>query len=55
MTLSDFSNPELVNENVYNLFGPNMILLPSTRKDKKYMIYDWLTHKILTNNELRRS
>ena len=47
MTLSDFSNPELVNENVYNLFGPNMILLPSTRKDK--------TIQKLANNELRRS
>ena len=47
MTLSDFSNPELVDENVYHLFGPNMILLPSTRQDKKYMIYDWLTHKMI--------
>jgi len=36
--LEDYSNPELVYKKARDMFGPNVIIQPSTRKTKKYML-----------------
>ena len=47
MILSNVSNVQMVEKNCEKLFGDKMILLESNRKNKKYMIYDYLTHKMI--------
>jgi hypothetical protein len=44
MILSDVSNPEMVLKKV-RLYGNDVIIKESTRKDKKYMIYNTNTNK----------
>jgi hypothetical protein len=39
LTIQEYSNPALVLQRAEDLFGPNVILKLSTRKNKKYMIY----------------
>ena len=39
VNLQQYSNPDLVLQRAEDLFGPNVILKLSTRKNKKYMIY----------------
>lgn len=36
--LEDYSNPELVYKKARKMFGPHVIIQPSTRKSKKYML-----------------
>ena len=36
----EFSNPEKAQKNTIKYLGVNYLLMPSTRKDKKYMIFD---------------
>lgn len=36
--LEDYSNPELVYKKAREMFGPHVIIQPSTRKTKKYML-----------------
>ena len=38
--LTDVSNPEMVYKRAKKLYGDNIIIKESTRKDKKYMILD---------------
>ncbi len=45
MDLSDFSNFETVLNRAKYYYGNNVLLLPSTRKTKKYMIYNPQTNK----------
>ncbi len=37
--LQQYSNPSIVLQRTEDLFGPNVDLRPSTRSNKKYMIY----------------
>ena len=53
MTLKDVSNIQMVEKNCEKLFGDKMILLESNRKNKKYMIYDYLTHKMIHFGDIR--
>jgi hypothetical protein len=39
LTIQEFSNPSLVLQRAEDLFGPEVFLKVSTRKNKKYMIY----------------
>ena len=43
--LTDVSNPEIVYKRARKLYGNNIIIKESTRKDKKYMILDNNTGK----------
>lgn len=43
MALKDVSNFAMVNKNVEILFGDKMMLLESSRKNKKYMLFDWVS------------
>jgi hypothetical protein len=36
--LEDYSNPESVYKKAHEMFGPHVIIQPSTRKTKKYML-----------------
>ena len=36
--LEDYSNPKLVYKKARDMFGPDVIIQPSTRNSKKYMI-----------------
>jgi len=38
--INDFSNPKIVFKNARKLYGNNIMIQLSTRKNKKYMIYD---------------
>ena len=38
--LTDVSNPKMVYDRARKLYGDNVIIKESTRKDKKYMIYN---------------
>jgi hypothetical protein len=38
--LEDFSNPHTVYKKAREIFGPNVMIQPSTRAAKKYMIYN---------------
>jgi hypothetical protein len=40
MSLSEYSNPEMVYKRAKQIFGNKVYIFPSTRKSKKYMIYD---------------
>ena len=43
--ITDVSNPKLVYERARQLYGNDVIIKESTRKDKKYMILDTTTNK----------
>ena len=43
--LTDVSNPEMVYKRAKKLYGDNIIIKESTRKDKKYMLLDNNTGK----------
>ena len=45
--LLKFSNPEKVIENAIYFYGPDVNIDVSTRKDKKYMIYDRVNNKMV--------
>ena len=45
--ISDVSNPKLVYERAKQLYGDNVIIKESTRKNKKYMIMDNNTGKYI--------
>jgi hypothetical protein len=45
--LTDVSNPKLVYERARQLYGNDVIINESTRKDKKYMILDTNTNKYI--------
>jgi hypothetical protein len=45
--LSNVSNPKLVYERTRQLYGNDVIINESTRKDKKYMILDTNTNKYI--------
>lgn len=36
--LEDYSNPKIVYKKARDMFGPHVIIQPSTRKSKKYML-----------------
>lgn len=36
--LEDYSNPGIVYKKAHDMFGPHVIIKPSTRKSKKYML-----------------
>lgn len=38
--LEQYSNPQIAQKNAFKYLGKNAILKPSTKKGKKYMIYD---------------
>lgn len=38
--LLQYSNPEIVHKKAKKIFGKNVIITVSSRRDKKYMIYD---------------
>lgn len=40
MNLEDYSNPIEVYKKAKKIFGNKVLIRPSTRKNKKYMIYD---------------
>lgn len=43
--LTDFSDPVIVYKKARSIFGPNVCLKPSTRKNKKYMLLNPETDK----------
>lgn len=43
--LLNFSNPKIVYRKARDLYGPDTEIKISTRKDKKYMIYDIYNNK----------
>jgi hypothetical protein len=45
--LTDVSNPQIVYDRARKLYGDNVIIKESTRKDKKYMIYNSNTNKYI--------
>ena len=45
--LTDVSNPQMVYDRARKLYGDNVIIKESTRKDKKYMIYNSNTNKYI--------
>jgi hypothetical protein len=45
MSLEDFSNPLKVYEKAFKIYGNDVLIKPSTRKNKKYMIYDPINNK----------
>ena len=47
MNLSDYSDPEIVLSRAKLYFGEEIILKKSTRKTKKYMIYNPITNKFV--------
>ena len=47
MNLSDYSDPEIVLYRAKFYFGEDVKLLKSTRKNKKYMIYNPITNKFV--------
>ena len=47
MNLSDYSDPEIVLYRAKFYFGEDVKLLQSTRKTKKYMIYNPITNKFV--------
>ena len=47
MNLSDYSDPEIVLYRAKFYFGEDVILKKSTRKNKKYMIYNPITNKFV--------
>ena len=47
MILKDVSNIQMVEKNCEKLFGDKMMLLPSTRQSKKYMLFDWISLKFI--------
>ena len=47
MNLSDYSDPEIVLSRAKHYYGENVILKKSTRKTKKYMIYNPITKKFV--------
>jgi hypothetical protein len=47
MNLSDYSDPEIVLYRAKFYFGEDVKLLKSTRKTKKYMIYNPITNKFV--------
>ena len=42
-----FSNPEVAQQNAYKYLGADAVLFKSTRKGKKYMIYDKFNNKFV--------
>ncbi len=40
LSLSDYSNPKVVYQKARKYLGKDVIIQPSTNKDKKYMVYD---------------
>jgi hypothetical protein len=54
MTLKNVSNVQMVEKNCEKLFGDKMMLIPSTRKNKKYMLFDWIiTLKFIHFGDIR--
>ena len=53
MILKDVSNIQMVEKNCEKLFGDKMMLLPSTRKNKKYMLFDWVSLKFIHFGDIR--
>jgi hypothetical protein len=47
MNLSDYSDFETVLSRAKNYYGLNVILVQSTRKTKKYMIFDPYNNKFV--------
>ena len=47
MNLSDYSDPEIVLYRAKLYFGEDVILKKSTRKTKKYMIFDPYNNKFI--------
>jgi len=47
MNLSDYSDPEIVLSRAKLYFGEDVILKKSTRKTKKYMIFDPNNNKFI--------
>ncbi len=47
MNLSDYSDPEIVLYRAKHYYGENVILKKSTRKTKKYMIFDPITNRFV--------
>ena len=47
MNLSDYSDPEIVLYRAKFYFGENVKLIQSSRKTKKYMIYNPITNKFV--------
>ena len=43
--LEDYSNPHEVYRRAHELFGPHVMIKPSTHKTKKYMLYNPYTHR----------
>lgn len=50
--LSEYSNIKEAQRNAYKYLGKSAVLLPSTRKDKKYMIQDQNTGRIVHFGQL---
>lgn len=48
-----YSNPNIVTKNAKKLFGDNVIIALSTRKNKKYMILDPNTNKFIHFGQMR--
>ena len=47
MTLTDVSNPDTVFKRAKQIFGDSCLILPSTKKDKKYMLFDKTNRKFV--------
>ena len=47
MNLNDCSNYDQVLKKAKHYYGNDVVLLPSTRRTKKYMIYNPYTHKFV--------
>ena len=47
MNLNDCSNYDQVLKRAKHYYGNDVVLLPSTRRTKKYMIYNPYTHKFI--------
>jgi hypothetical protein len=43
--LEDYSNPHIVYRKTRDIFGPDVMIEPSTRATKKYMIYNPITKR----------
>ena len=45
MSLTDYSNPDVVYDRAKKLYGKDTLIKPSTRQNKKYMILDPYNNK----------
>jgi len=50
--LENFSNPTIVSQKAKKIYGNNVEIKPSTRKDKKYMIRNPSTNKYIHFGQL---